>query len=202
MFGFCLHREQRRFIGVLRKVLFALLMTTLFLFLGFFGGLGYNVHAIKEVSFKPHSQLGYADAVFFCDITYNPILYPFYWVVGRGSLVGNFSVMYVPEGYMPGEFGGPIWGVKPEERYDAYINMMISWGTFPNLIFLFIMALAVEFSLDRSVYWVLLSGVFGFLFWEIYGAVIGIAVGIFAVLTIFKLFPNNFLRRLWQSIFG
>ncbi|MEM2780982.1 MAG: hypothetical protein QW791_09010 [Candidatus Bathyarchaeia archaeon] len=103
---------------------------------------------------------------------------------------------------MPGEFGGPIWGIKPEERYDAYINMMISWGTFPNLVFLFIMALAVEFSLERSVYWVLLFGVFGFLFWEIYGAIIGLTVGIFVALTIFKLFPDNFLRRLWQSIFG
>ncbi len=172
-----------------------------FLFLGFFGGVGYHVHAIKEVSFKPYSQLGYADVVFFCDITYNPILYPFYWIVGRGKLVGNFFVMYVPEGYMPGEFGGPIWGIKPEERYDAYINFMISWGTFPNLIFLFIVALIIEFVCGRSVYWVILSGVIGFLFWELYGVVIGIIFGFFIVILTFTLFPDNFLMRFWRSIF-
>jgi hypothetical protein len=176
-------------------------MSMFFLFLGFFGGLGYYVHAIKEVSFKPHSQLGYADAVFFCDITYNPIIYPFYWVIGKGKIVGNFSVMYVPEGYMPGEFGGPIWGIKPEERYDSYINMMISWGTFPNLIFLFIIFLNIEFLWGRSLYWVLLSGVFGFLIWELYGTIIGIIIGGIIVLWVFKISPDNIIRRLWQSVF-
>ncbi len=185
---------------MLKKFLFALLMSMFFLLLGFFGGVGYRVYAIKDVSFKPHSQLGYADAVFFCDITYNPILYPFYWIVGRGKLVGNFSVMYVPEGYMPGEFGGPIWGMKPEERYDAYTNFMISWGTFSNLIFLFIVALAIEFVCGRSAYWVLLLGVFGFLVWEICGAIIGVIVGSILVLWIFKISPDNFIKRLWQSV--
>jgi len=36
--------------------------------------------------------------------------------------------MYVPEGYAPGEFGGPIWGVKPEERFDFYVNYLLFWG--------------------------------------------------------------------------
>lgn len=185
---------------MLKKFLFALAISMFLLLLSFFGSLGYNVHAIKEVSFKPYSQLGYADAVIFCDIVYNPILYPFYWIVGKGRLVGNFSVMYIPEGYKPGEFGGPIWGVKPEERYDTYINILISWGTISNLIILFIINLIIEFVFERLMYLILLLGIFGFIFWELYGIIIGVLIGCIFTL-VFKIKPRNFIRRWIQFMF-
>ena len=85
-----MNQIARKNIRLLRKFVFAVLMGLFLFFLGIFNNLGYYVNAIKKISFKPHSQLGCADVVFFCDIIYNPILYPFYWIVGRGTLTGNF----------------------------------------------------------------------------------------------------------------
>lgn len=36
-----------------------------------------------------------------------------------GSFQGNVSMMYIPEGYQPGEFGSPIWGLSEHDRYDT-----------------------------------------------------------------------------------
>ncbi|MEM2703277.1 MAG: hypothetical protein QXR45_08960, partial [Candidatus Bathyarchaeia archaeon] len=168
---------------------------------GIFNHVGYYVYAIKEVSFKPHSQLGYADAVVYCDMVYNPLLYPSYWIVGRGKITGNFSIMYVPEGYKPGEFGGPIWGVKPEERFDFYINYMLFWGILPNLMILLFLSFIIEIIGEKGLYWILFFGIFGFYFLQVTGVIIGIFLGSLIFLWLFKVSPNNFLRQMWRSLF-
>lgn len=81
------------------KVLVVSVVLALFLSLiGFFGGLGYNVNRIEEKSFV-RTPDGFANATFICDLVYNPLLYPFYWLVGNGHPSGTFGMLVIPEGY-------------------------------------------------------------------------------------------------------
>lgn len=53
--------------------------------LSIFGGIGYKLDVIDEVAFVKHAQYGYADAVFYVDITFNLILYPSCLLKSMGS---------------------------------------------------------------------------------------------------------------------
>jgi len=74
-------------------------------------------------------------------------------------------------------------------------------GTLPNLILLLSITLIIEIIGERGAYWMLLSGIFGFSLWKLTGVIIGLSVGCVMVLWLFRISPNNFLRRAWQSIF-
>jgi len=110
-------------------------------------------------------------------------------------------MMYVPEGYYPGEFGGPIWGLWSREREDAYVITMVTWGSFSNLIMLFIITLVIEIAGKRSLYLCLFGGIFGFVAAEVIGVIIGLFVGVFiALFVMFKLRQGlmHFWDFLWE----
>jgi len=156
---------------------------------------------MKEVSFTPDRSGAFAIASFNCDITYDPALFPFYWVVGAGRLSGNFSMMFFPEGYSPGEFGGPVWGLKPQDRFDAYVTKMVIWGSIANLISLLFITLAVEAVGKRVLYLIIFGGMIGFAVASTIGGFVGLFSGTFAVAYItFKLPKENSLKRFWESL--
>ena len=184
-----------------RKVVIVVCMTLLLALLGLFTGLGYHVRSIEEVSFIPHAQWNFAEVIVDCDIVYNPFLFPFYWIVGDGHLDGNFSMMFVAEAYSPGEFGGPIFGLKPQDRLDVYVMRMVIWGFTPNLVLLFLLALLIEVMRKRVFYLAIFSSTIGFAVSGIIGAIAGLFVGSFVVAYILlRMSPENPLMKYWKSL--
>lgn len=191
---------QRKWIKIFRKLLVAISITLLLGLLGLFSRIGYQVRSIEELSFNP-TQLGFAEVVFYCDIIYNPILFPYYWLVGAGHSYGNFSMIFFPEAFSPGEFGGPIWGMKPQDRYDIYIMRMVMWGAIANISVLFYITVLIEAVGKRSLYLALFCAILGFAIASLVGMIVGLVVGVFLVAYIwFKMSSENFLVKYWESL--
>jgi len=190
--------DERRSLRIIRKLIVALLFALLFTFFGFFSGPGYHVNQVEEVSFDRTFGLGFANAAFACDVVFNPLVYPFYWFAGGGHLVGNFSMMYVPEGYSPG--GRPFYGDYSRDRYPEYLTYLTTWGTLPNLVVLFFITLAVEVVGRRILYLLLLSGIIGFYAFVLVGTIVGVFVGCLAVLLASKLAHERgyTLEQVWS----
>lgn len=193
--------EKRR-IRIARKIVFAGLAAMLFLLLGLFGGVGYRLYSLKELGFVPHSRLGYADARFKCDILYSPLLYPVYWIMGRGHTNGTFSILYFAEGYTAGEHAAPIFGLGEKDRRDVYLMNMLMWGLSLNLFVLFSLTLAIEIVGQRGLYLVLFGGVVGFMASEILGVFVGMVAGSIVALIFLKLWPNNPILVFWRSLWN
>jgi hypothetical protein len=176
-------------------------MALLFALLGLSGGLGYSLHSLEQLSFVPHNRLGYADVEISFSATYDPLLYPFYWLTRNGYVNGTFSLIYVPEAVGGGEFGGPIWGLKPSDRYDTYTIQMITWGFWANLVILLFITVLIEIVRARAFYITMLSGILGFYIAELLGMltglVAGVALGLYIML---KLPKDNVLTRFWNSL--
>lgn len=176
-------------------------MTLLFVVLGVIGGLGYRVNSIKELSFVPHA--GYADSVISFSATYNPLLYPFYWIKGMGYINGTFSLMLIPiSGYSAEtEFPAPVWGLKPSDRYDDYIDQMITWGFYGDLIVLFLISLLIEAAKARMLFMAMLFGILGFYVAVVPGMLVGLIVAVTILLFIRFMLPrDNLLSRFWYSL--
>jgi hypothetical protein len=186
---------------VLTRLAIAVLMGLLFVILGLSEGLGYSVSRLDQVSFVTHDQLGYADAVIDFSATYDPLLYPFYYIKGAGYVNGTFSLIYIPESYGPGEFGGARWGLKPSDRYETYTIQMITWGFLPNLVILLFVSVLIEVAKARALYITMFIGILGFytasLIGMLIGLIVGVAVGLFIM---FRLPKDNIVIRFWNSI--
>ncbi|MDH7476915.1 MAG: hypothetical protein QHH17_00840 [Candidatus Bathyarchaeota archaeon] len=103
-------RRKNSYKNVAKTLGFALIMAVFLVFLGLFEGVGYRVYSVKEVSFVPHTRLGYADVIFHCNATFNPILYPYYWLAGYGNVNADFYFLYTtehPHWLMDTASGGP-----------------------------------------------------------------------------------------------
>ncbi|MGB9778483.1 MAG: hypothetical protein ACPLW8_03670 [Candidatus Bathyarchaeales archaeon] len=170
-----------------------------------FHEIGFHVYDIKELYFKPNPQLGYADAAFSCDILFNPLTHPFYWISPdvNGHIIGNFSTRYVPEGYGGGEFSGPRFPLWPKQRYDYYITIFEVWGLYQNMLVLFFIAITIEILKLRIVYIAYFCGILGFAVAQLIGMFIGVIVGSIVVIYIKRRLPSdnvlvNFWRSLWE----
>lgn len=159
------------------------------------------MYAKKEGSFVRHPISGYADVVFYCDMMYNPLLYPAYWMKGWGRIADNFTMIYIPEGYTPGEFGVAIWGADPTARYDDYIMRLVTADINTTLAYFLLLAIIVEIISEREVYIPILLGVIGFATAEIVGMVIGLLFGIaLALFWAFKSPKSRTVRRFWRTL--
>jgi hypothetical protein len=185
----------------MKKCALAVLMAFLFAILGLVGGVGYHLNHLKELSFFPNDQLEFADATISFSATYNPLLDPFYWLTRNGYVNGTFAVVYVPTSESPGEFGGPMWGLGPQDRYDYYTVLMTTWGFLPNVLTLLFVTILLEAARARALYIALFSGVLGFYEGMLPGMFAGLVVG--SVLTwfvMFRLSKDNLLVRFWNSL--
>jgi len=134
-----------------------------FVFLGFFEGIGYHVYQISETSFVPDPRLGYATASFAVNMSFNPITFPFYWIMGTGSISGNISMRVLPESFERGDFVAAKYGLSPADRYGKYISFLTSWGLLQNFLVLVLLGIILDVLKSRVLYVSLLVGAFGFL---------------------------------------
>ncbi|MDH5694657.1 MAG: ABC transporter permease [Gammaproteobacteria bacterium] len=171
---------------ILFKSVFILAMALLLALLGTFDRIGYHVHEIEELSFTPDYRYNYADATFKFNATYNPILYPFYWILGKGHISGDFSMIYLPESYERSEWGPAVFGSSPEDHFGKYISFMLTWGIFGNFGFLLLMTIVIEALKRRVLYASLFSGVFGFSIAGISGMMVGLFVGGIAAVLVLR----------------
>jgi len=191
---------EKRWVRMLRKIAFAGLMTMMLMILGLFEGIGFHLYHIQELRFTPNRQLGYAIVTFKCDIVYNPIIYPSYWMTNSGHLDGTFERIIVPEGWTSGEHPSPVWGLKPQDRLDTYLIYMLTWGLPLNLFVIFCAMVAIEIVAQRGLYLVLFSGMVGFFALEIVGIILGFVAGSVLALVLLKLWPNNPIVVFWRSL--
>lgn len=84
---------------VFRKVMLAITVAFLLALLGIFNNVGYHVNSIEELPFNLSRKFGSGDIQFSFDATYNPLLYPFYWLMRRGHVMGNFSMFFIAPGW-------------------------------------------------------------------------------------------------------
>jgi len=192
-----LSTSTRKPIVLLRKLSVAIVFALFLALLGIFDGIGYRVYSISEISFDRQGLYGYADAAFKCDMLYDPILYPFYWNVGSGHINGSFSMIYIPDAYSGSR---AFYPPTPRERYPAYIMHLVSWGSLPNLVVLFILTAAVEIIGKRSLYLIIFGGVIGFYFLQLEGVAIGMIIGSILFMLFLKYQRGNPLLRFWQII--
>jgi hypothetical protein len=163
--------------------------------------IGYHVYAKKEASFVRHPISGYADVVFYCDMMYNPLLYPTYWMKGLGRITDDFTMIYIPESYSSSEFAGGFWGVDPTSRYDDYVLRLVTADVYVTLAYFVLLAIIVEIIGKREVYIPILLGVIGFATAEIVGMVIGLLFGIaLALFWAFKSPKSGTVRRFWRTL--
>lgn len=194
---------RSKFVTVLKRIVFALAFTLLMLLLGFFANIGYHVISVKELSYPLgfRSYGTYAVGRFYCDIVYNPILYPYYWFVGAGHFTGNVSMIISPD-YGPGEQARPIFPGPDVREGDLYVTTMLVWGITANMAFLLFIAVFLEIINKRIVYLVLSSGTLGFAVASVIGLVIGSLISASAIvyLSVFNKSKMVVLRDFWYSL--
>jgi hypothetical protein len=184
--GFTLYTSRRRYVTILRKLIVAVLFALLLTLFGVFDGLGYHGYA-RELSIDESSALGY-NVAFSCDIIYDPITYPSYWVMGRGQVSGTFEISDAPLGMLTGR----VFGFR-QERESMYLLGMLTWGSTINLIGLLGLTVAIEIIQKRSLYLILLCGMFGFYVFNLLGVLFGIIAGSLVALLLLRLWRDNFI---------
>lgn len=194
---------RTKYVTVLKRIIFALAFTLLMLFLGFFADIGYHVISVKELSyplgFKSYGT--YAVGRFYCDIVYNPILYPYYWFVGAGHFTGNVSMIIFPD-YGPGEQARSIFPGPDVREGDLYVTTVLVWGITANMVFLLFITVFLEIINKRIVYLVLSGGTLGFAVASVIGLVVGslISASVIVYLLVFDKSKMAALRDFWSSL--
>jgi len=176
---------------IVKKPIIAGLMAALFLVLGLINGIGYRITELREVSYVPDLQETYADVILRCNMTLNPLLYPYYWLKGLGIFEGNYPIVRIPA----------LSHMTARARLDDYVMLIITTGNLSNLMALFLIAIAIELIGKRVIYIVQFSSIIGFAFAGITGTIAGIIAGIFpALLIAFKKPQGRILSRFWDSL--
>jgi hypothetical protein len=198
-----LQSQRGKVVTALRRIVFALALALLMFLLGFFANIGYHVVSIKELPYPlGFRSYGYsAVGRFYCDIVYNPILYPYYWFVGVGRYIGNFSMIVLPT-YGPGEQAYPIYPGPEVREGDLYLTSMLVWGMAPNMVFLLFITTFLEIINKRIVYLVLTGGTLGFAVASVIGLVVGSLISVSAIvyLLVFNKSKMAVLRDFWNSL--
>jgi hypothetical protein len=188
----------------LKKIILAILIAFFLALLGLFGNLGYHVNSANE-SIKTYSNTDYMDLTISLDMTFNPLLYPFYWLMGNGHLSENKSgIIAIPQSaqqalpsYHPPSHhrnAGPTFAylTSKEDRLETFTLIVATREVMWNLVSLLTITIAIELTKERLFYLVLLFGIIGFYFGAIVGMVAGLIVGaILAILRKFRLTKFN-----------
>jgi hypothetical protein len=185
------HPRVLRILRIARKPIIAALMASLFFILGLINNIGYHVAALEELSYIPHREEDYAAVVLRTDITFNPLLYPAYWIQGNGHISGDLSFIHVPAlSFMTAQY-----------RVDTYLMCLISAGNVSNFLGVLLLAMVIEFVGKREIYIILFSGIIGFTIAGTTGTIAGVLVGMFpALLVALKRPQGEILSRFWRSL--
>jgi hypothetical protein len=185
------HPKALKALGIAKKPIIAGLIAALFLVLSLINGIGYHITELWEVSYVPNLQEDYADVILRCNMTLNPLLYPYYWLKGLGIFEGDYPMIHIPA----------LSFMTAQARLDNYIMLIITAGNLSNLVVFFLIAIAIELIGKRVIYIVLFSSIIGFAFAGITGTIAGMIAGIFpALLIAFKTPQGRILSRFWDSL--
>lgn len=199
-------------VKVFKRAILAILMAFFLAFLGLFSNLAYHVNSANE-SIKSSPYSDYMDVTMSLDMTFDPLLYPFYWLTGNGHLSENQSgIVALPEpaqpprpGYHPPSHHRNLDPIFPftttkEERLETFIMIVATREAVWNFVSLLLVTAVIEIAKERLIYWVLFSGILGFCFGAITGMIGGLIVGtILAILYRFKLAKFNSITKIFFS---
>jgi len=156
------------------KVLTALAVTLLLVFLSVFPHFGYIGNAsISRTSVRYYGL--YATVNYTYNIVYNPLTFPFTWLRGAGISSGDSLMMIWPEGTVYSRLRWPGWR---EMEADALTNMAYL-EIVPNFVMLFVIFIAIEFAKMRLLYIWFITGMIGFISGGFIGTIVGLPIGLF-----------------------
>jgi len=172
--------------AILRSMGVGLVLTMFFGVFALISPSGYKVQA-RVNSIDRHYELsGTSDYIFAvvnynCNASFNPLLYPLSWLIGRGYLSGDFSTIYLPywttQTTPQGEqYNAPVWG-KPEDIENEATMKVILEEFLINLPILPAVFFVIELAGKRSVYLWFLGGTAGFALGSIVGTTAGLLIG-------------------------
>jgi hypothetical protein len=161
-----------------------------------FSGLAYTGNAHIEAQY-PNNVLLYIDSLINANITYNPFLFPFYWLTGRGLSSYQFLMRSMP---ISASQYGVVWPMKTDITDDAMLALSVD-AALGNIPYNFIILLAVELLKIRRVYFCMLGGILGFPLGGPVGSLIGFFTIVFVVVLIMpRLKKRDYLTDLWNTI--
>jgi len=190
---------------VLEKVGMAFIFTLLFGCLSLLPYLGNKVDVQVNFPLEKHRiYVGQSENVFAvvrynANASFNPLLYPLSWFIGRGSLSGNFSMIYLPywvggSSVNPGDRPpSPQWGKPDEIEGEAAMKIVIeellnNVPILPAVFFVF------ELLERRRLYWWFFGGIMGFDVAALTGAIVGFSIAIISTMLVSRNVRRLFVR--------
>jgi hypothetical protein len=181
-----------------KRLVIALGLTALFTLIAIFPGLGYFGKASVEIKSEENFGFWVVDAN--CNILYNPFVYPFAWLSGRGHLVSNFTMVSIPTYARMGEGGYyPVWRT-PAELADDAVVLRITDELYMNIPYVFLILLAVGLVAGWDSYVYFIGGIAGFAVGGVLGTIVGFFGGALVIIFILpRLKKSMVLSKRWSS---
>ncbi|MEM2798878.1 MAG: hypothetical protein QW670_03690 [Candidatus Bathyarchaeia archaeon] len=182
----------------LQKFAVALGMVFLFALFSLYPRLGYNGEAQVQTLYTNY-QLLYRDIEVNCTVTYNPLLFPFSWLISRGRPSYSFLMRIAPKG--ASEFG-VTWPSLEETKEDAVLIVVLN-ELFINIPFMLAVFLIIELVNVRSIYLCFLGSILGFLIIGSSGAIIGFLLILLIIVLLFRKFKikgfSDIMDLVWKQ---
>jgi len=186
-----------RHISYLRKVVLALGITVFFSILSLFPSLGYFGEASTSKLGYGSEGVGWLKVSANCNMTYNPFLYSFTWLGGRGVSSDSFIFWSKPTWTT----GGIEWR-SPEDLRDEAIIRTVLGQLLVNIPFNFILILLIVLTRMQDLYLCLIVGIIGFLLGGPIGAFASFFAGLsFIVLIRLRLVKEGILVKISNFLF-
>jgi len=142
--------------------------------LSIFPNFGYSAKARTSVEAK--DVLGWWYVIADCNITFNPFLYPFSWLIGSGRFSGSHRFVSMPI-WTGGEFPHPAPRTPKDLEGEAIMSLVLSQVNI-NIIYNFIVLLTIKLLKMQDLYFCLIAGIAGFPIGGLMGALSGFLIGL------------------------
>ena len=125
----------------------------------------------------------YAIVDFHADGVFSPLLYPMSWILGRGSISRNVSMVYLPDwtwGTDPrsGErYTVPRWGKPQAVRDEARMKVAVD-ELLINIPLLVALSATLVFLIKYRIFLWFSGGVLGFAVAGLVGMIVGLSLGV------------------------
>jgi hypothetical protein len=176
---------KRKVFSLLKKIAIAFILTLFLSLLALIPRVGYH----GKTSFLYFDEkyvegwIPYRIVTLRSDITLNPIVYPFSWLLKDGYISGKFQMIYHPQSYgsesdLPPYYPGghPFWGSHEDMEQEGLMALLLP-RLFSNALFLYIIIFVILISGKHELLLCLLFGIVGFVLGGIFGALIGLVIG-------------------------